>query len=174
MCPRIYNGRKSTEAWMVHNTALNFSMGTDITTYRIRIWRFGPGRGYVSTGIAEICSSSITGSDIHYRMLATMVLLTFLLKCCVMTQQEGIMQDGYTFAGTDQCQLPEYGPYSYINLYTRIKAVRPSTCNVVRNAFVHLIRAPHYSYSIMIENIINFLLCAMIYLSYVKLTIQLL
>ena len=32
-----------------------------------------------------------TGSDIHYRMLATMVSLTFLLKCCVMTQQEGIM-----------------------------------------------------------------------------------
>ena len=50
-------------------------------------------------GIAEIYSSSIHGSDIHYRMLATMVLLTFLLKCCVMTQQEGIMQDVYTFAG---------------------------------------------------------------------------
>ena len=47
----------------------------------------------------------------------------------------------YTFAGTDQYQLPEYGPYS---LYTRIRAVRPSTCNVVRSAFGHLIRAPHY------------------------------
>ena len=70
-----------------------------------------------------------------------MVLLTFLLKCCVMTQQEGIMQAVYTFAGTDQCQLPEYGPYSYICKYT---AVRPSTCNVVHNAFGHLIRAPHY------------------------------
>ena len=23
------------------------------------------------------------------------------------------MQDIYTFAGTGQCQLPEYGPYSY-------------------------------------------------------------
>ena len=31
--------------------------------------------------------------------------------------------------------LPEYGPCS---LYTRIRAVRPSTCNVVRNAFWHL------------------------------------
>ena len=31
-----------------------------------------------------------------------------------MTQQEGIMQDVYTFAGTDQCQLPEYRPYNYI------------------------------------------------------------
>ena len=41
--------------------------------------------------IVEIYSSSVTKSDIHYRMLATMVLLTFLLKCCVMTQQEGIM-----------------------------------------------------------------------------------
>ena len=70
--------------------------------------------GYISTGIAEIYSFSITGSDIHYRMLATMVLLTFLFRCCVMTQQEGIMQDVHTFAGTDQCQLPEYGPYSYI------------------------------------------------------------
>ena len=63
-------------------------------------------RGYNSTGIA--------GSDIHYRTVATMLLLTFLLKCCVMTQQEGTLQDVYTFAGTDQCQLPEYGPYSYI------------------------------------------------------------
>ena len=101
-------------AWTVHNTALNSSMGIDITTYRIRIGRFGLGWGYISTGIAEIYSSSITGLDIHYRMLATMVLLTVLLKCCVMTQQEGIMPDVYMFAGTDQCQLPEYGPYSYI------------------------------------------------------------
>ena len=31
--------------------------------------------------------------SIEYRMLATMTLLTNLLKCCVMTQQEGIMQD---------------------------------------------------------------------------------
>ena len=74
-------------------------MGIDIPTYRIRIGRFGLGRGNISTGIAEIYSSSITGSDIHYRMLVTIVLLTFLLKCCVMTQQERIMQDGYKFAG---------------------------------------------------------------------------
>ena len=67
-------------------------MGIDITTYRIRIGRFGPGRGYISTDIAEIYSSSIAGS---------VVLLTFLLKCCVKTQQEGIMQDVYRFAGTD-------------------------------------------------------------------------
>ena len=73
-------------------------MGIDITTYRIRIGRFGPGRGNISTGIAEIYSSSTTGWDIQYRMLATMVLLTFLLKCCVMIQQEGIMQDIYTFS----------------------------------------------------------------------------
>ena len=96
-------------------------MDTDITTYRIRIGRFGPGKGYISTGIAEIYSSSITGSDIHYRMLATMALLTFLLKCCVMTQQEGIMQDVNTFAGTDQCQLPEYGPiYVAIHVYVNL------------------------------------------------------
>ena len=31
-----------------------------------------------------------------------------------MIQQEGIIQDFYTFAGTDHCQLPEYGQYSYI------------------------------------------------------------
>ena len=103
-------------------------MGIDITAYRIRIGRFGPGRGYISTDIAEIYSSSITGTDFHYRMLATMVLLTFLLKCCMMTQQEGIMQDVYTFAGTDQCQLPEYGPHIYVNLHKRIRAVRSSTC----------------------------------------------
>ena len=57
-----------------------------------------------------------------------------------MTQQEGLMQDVYTLAGTDQCQLPEYGPYSYIPVCkSRIRAARPSTCNVVRNAFGHLI-----------------------------------
>ena len=49
-----------------------------ITQRSIPVW------GYISTGIAEIYSSSITGSDIHYRMLATIVLLTFLLKCCMM------------------------------------------------------------------------------------------
>ena len=32
----------------------------------------------------------------------------------------------------------------YVNLYIRIRAVRDSTCNVVRNAFGHFIRAPHY------------------------------
>ena len=32
----------------------------------------------------------------------------------------------------------------YVNLFTRIRAIPPSTCKVVRNAFVHLIRAPHY------------------------------
>ena len=106
--------RKSKEARTVLNTTLSSSMGIDITIYRIRIGHFGPGRRYISKGIAEIYSSSITGSDIHYRMIATMVLLTFPLKCCVMTQQEGIMQDVYTFAGTDQCQLQEYGPYCYI------------------------------------------------------------
>ena len=75
---------------MVHNTALNSSMGIVITIYRIRIGRFGPGRGYISTGIAEICSSSTTGSDIHYRMLATMImiLLRFVLKCCVMISRK--------------------------------------------------------------------------------------
>ena len=96
-------------------------MCIDITTYRIRIGRFGPGRGYISTGIAEIYSSSITGSDIYYRMPATMVLLTFLLKCCDMTQQEGIMQDVYTFAGTDQCQLSMAHIAIYVNLYTKIR-----------------------------------------------------
>ena len=68
-----------------------------------------------------------------------MVLLTFLLKCCVMTQQEWIMQDVYTFAGTVARVWP-----IYVNLYTRITDVRPFTSNVVRNAFGHLIRAPHY------------------------------
>ena len=29
--------------------------------------------------------------------------------------------------------------YRYVNLYTRIRAIRPSTCNVVHNAFGHLI-----------------------------------
>ena len=107
----VPSGLKRTEKYgSLNGTKLNSSMGIDITTYQIRIGRFGPGRGYISTGIAEIYSSSITGSDIHYRMLAAMELLTFLLKCCVMIQHEGIMQDVSTFAGTDQCQLPENWP----------------------------------------------------------------
>ena len=32
----------------------------------------------------------------------------------------------------------------YVNLYTTIRAVRPSTCKIVRNAFGHIIRVPHY------------------------------
>ena len=48
-----------------------------------------------------------------------------------MTQQEGIMQDVYTFAGTYQWQLP----YSYICKSTYYnKSCRPSTWNGVRNA----------------------------------------
>ena len=50
------------------------------------------------------------------------------------------MQDVYTFAGIvslDHIAI-------YVNLYTRIRAIRPSTCNIVRNAFGHLIEAPHY------------------------------
>ena len=77
-------GQKSTKAWTVHNTAVNSNKGIDITTYRIRIGSFGPSRN-ISTGIAEIYSFSITESDIHFRMLGTMVLWIFLLKCCVMT-----------------------------------------------------------------------------------------
>ena len=96
-------------------------MGIVIATYRTRIGRFGPGREYILTDIAEMHSSSTTGSDIHYRVLATMVLLTFLLKCCVMIQQEGIfLQDVYTFAGTDQFQLPEYGPYTVVAIYVNL------------------------------------------------------
>ena len=76
------------------------------------------------TGIAKIYSSSVTRLEIHNRMLATMaLLLTFLLKCCVMTQQEGIMQDVNTVAGTDQCQLLEYGQYSYVNLSTYLYTI---------------------------------------------------
>ena len=105
---------KYKQAFTVHNTALNSSMDIDITTYRIRKGHFGISRGYISTGIAEIYSSSTTGSHIYHRMLATMALLTFLLKFSVMIQQEGIMKDVSTFAGTDQCQFPEYGPNSYI------------------------------------------------------------
>ena len=116
-------------------------MGIDIMTYRIRIRRFGPGTGYILTGIAEIYSSSITGSDIHYRMLATMLLLTFLLKCCIMTQQEGIMQDacGNELTSASFQSMAHIAIYRYVNLYTRIRTARPSTCNVVRNAFGHLI-----------------------------------
>ena len=114
-------------------------MGIDITTYRIRIGRFGPVRVYISTVIAEIYSSSNTGSDINYKMLSTMVLLTFLLKCCVITQQEAIMQDVYTFVASASCQSM-VNIAVYVNLYTRIRAVRPSTCT----AFGNLIRAPRY------------------------------
>ena len=51
------------------------------------------------------------------------------------------MQDSYTFAGTDHCRLPEKAHIALsVNLYTRIRAVRPS----MRTAFGHLKRAPHY------------------------------
>ena len=32
----------------------------------------------------------------------------------------------------------------YVNLHARMKAVRPSTCNIVHNNFGHLIRDPDY------------------------------
>ena len=55
-------------------------MVIDITTYRIRIGHFGPGRGYISTGIAEIYSSSITGSDIHYSVQATIGVINIPIE----------------------------------------------------------------------------------------------
>ena len=70
-------------------------------TYRIRIGRFSPDRGTFRQALLK---------SIHLPSLGRI----FLLKCCVMTKQESIMQDVYTLAGTDQCMLPEYGPYSYI------------------------------------------------------------
>ena len=53
--------KKDGKVWELERyiTALNSRMDIDITTYRIRIGRFGPDRGYISTGIAEIYSSSI-------------------------------------------------------------------------------------------------------------------
>ena len=131
-----YITQRSISVWVLTSRPTEYQYNVSVQAF----W-------YISTGIAEIYSSSITESDIHHRILAT---ITFLLKCCVMTQQEGIMQDVNTFAGTDQCQLPEYGPYSYmymcksIYLHTIIRAVLPSTCTVVRNAFGHLISVPHY------------------------------
>ena len=44
----------------VHKTALNSSMGIDITTYRIRIGHFGPGRVSMSTGSCDCVHRSFT------------------------------------------------------------------------------------------------------------------
>ena len=52
------------------------------------------------------------------------------------------MQDVNTFASASCQNLAHIA--IYVNLYTRIRTVLPSTCNVVLNAFGHLIRAPHY------------------------------
>ena len=41
----------------------------------------------------------------------------------------------------------------HVNLHIRIRDVRPSTCNIVRNAFGHLIRAPHYFQNSWIDRI---------------------
>ena len=100
----------TVRAYVVHYITLRLRFVKVHTLPSLNHYCFGPGTGYIWTGIAEIYSSSITGSDINYKMLATMVLITFLLKCCVITQQEAIMQDVYTFMRTDQCQLPEYDP----------------------------------------------------------------
>ena len=53
-------------------------MGIDITALRIRIGRFGPSMGYISTLLKSIHFPSL--GRIFAKMLGTMVLLTFLLK----------------------------------------------------------------------------------------------
>ena len=113
-------------------------MGIDITTYRIRIGPFGP-------GIAEIYSSSITVSDIHYRMLVTMVSLTSYWNASWRLSRKGSCKMFVCLweLTSASCQSMAHIAI-YINRYTRKRGVRPSTCNVVRNAFGHLIRAPHY------------------------------
>ena len=82
-------------------------------------------------------------------MLATMELLTFLLKCCVMTEQEGIMQGVHTFAGTDQCQLPEYGPYSYI-----CKSRNRNECQHIQGNYIHKIKSPMSPITLYFNNIL--------------------
>ena len=47
----------------------------------------------------------------------------------------------------------------YVNLPTRTRALRSSTCTVVRNAFGHLFRAPHYFQTL---GYIGFIYCLMI------------
>ena len=85
LCPRIIKVRK-LERFITQRSI-------PVWVLPSRIGCFGPGKGYILTDIVEIYPAFTTGSDVHYRMLATMALVTFLLKCCVMTQQEGIMQD---------------------------------------------------------------------------------
>ena len=96
------------------------SMGIDITTYRIRIGRFGPGRGYISTGIAEIYSSSITGSDIHYGVINIPI---------EMLRDDSAGRDNARclYVCSASCQSMAHVAI-YVNLHTRIRAVRPSTC----------------------------------------------
>ena len=66
-----------------------------------------------------------------------------------MTQQDVIMEDVCTFAGLTTASCQSMADIAiYVNLYTRIRAVHPSTCNVVRNAFVTFIRAPHYFHTL--------------------------
>ena len=74
-----------------------------------------------------------------------MVLLTFLLKCCLMTQQKEIIQDFILLHELTSASCQSMAHIAiYVNLHTIIRAVRPSTCNVVRIAFGHLIRAPRH------------------------------
>ncbi|MEW8542875.1 MAG: hypothetical protein AB2693_05020 [Candidatus Thiodiazotropha sp.] len=57
-------------------------MGIDIQLYRLRIGIFGPGRGYTpkSGDKNTEYQTHIKGPDIHYRMFATLFLLSVIMK----------------------------------------------------------------------------------------------
>ena len=71
----------------------------------------------------------------------------FQLRYAITLHEDAIMQAVYTFAGTDQCSTSCQSMAHiaiFVNMYTLIRPVRPSTCNVVRNIYEHLIREPDY------------------------------
>ena len=99
-----------------YKTHLLFEMGIDVVTYRIRIGRFGSGRGYTPRDNFESYSRFTKGSDIHLRVIATLVLFTIILHCCDAVQATVMAESTCrsTLVGADTCHLLDPTPNIYL------------------------------------------------------------
>ena len=80
-------------------------MGVSLEIHRMRIGRFGPGRGFSGERLSKQKYNANAGrTDIHLRVFVTAFLLTSILFLCERTLAYGILNyDLSTLMGPDIC-----------------------------------------------------------------------
>ena len=97
-------------------------MGIDIQLYRLRIGLFGPGRGYTPKTSDKYTKyeTHIKSPDIHYRMFATLFLITVILKISEHIHQQLHSMDDRMLMGYEVCLRIGPTEISYTRCRNRI------------------------------------------------------